>query len=526
MAAVIIVLHVYEDRPLSDWSHDVSLNAVISTLALVSKACLLTVTASCISQLKWARFTNHKRRLIELELFDAAARGVSGSLRMMITPTLWHMALVGAFVTVAAIAIGPFTQQAVTYPLRAVVTSTATVQRTQTYRNSAPGDVLVLKDVPLTMKAAAYSALFDPSTATTRASTVTQCSTGNCTFPAYTSLAVCSKCVNVTRLVARNGCTGSGSSIRCSSYTLPNQLLLQGDLQGDGGLINSSSTVTPHQEVVENLGSSLTNLSIIVSRARYGITPDDIRAYDCSIYFCLQKYQTDLRNGVFKEGVIDEYVSDVPYGSSTLDYNITAPSAFVAAEEQTNFTVSAFSFRAVATYLRTLLVGDAVGALGEASYTSDTMNALYNSLSSAENGTTILDALATSMTAEIRTNPGAESNGALALGTATQDTTYIHVRWAWLALPLALQALALLLLALTMISSTRSGTPIWKSSLLAALFLGPCGNVSQRPEPQHSTSGPNSNVSSSVCTLKEMEEKAKAMRVRLSRDENGELRLQ
>ncbi|ETI20607.1 hypothetical protein G647_08645 [Cladophialophora carrionii CBS 160.54] len=522
MAAVIVVLHVYDDRPLSEWPHRVSLNAVISTLALVSKACLLAVTASCISQLKWTRLTNHRRPLIELEQFDAASRGVRGSLRMIVTPALWHIALVGAVVTVAAIAIGPFTQQAITYPLRTVAVSTAIVPRTQTYQNAAPGGLLGIRDVPLTMKAAAYSGLFDPGAAATRASTTAQCSTGNCTFSEYTSLAVCSRCVNVTRLVARNGCSGSGSSTQCRSYTLPNQLLLD----GDGGLINTTANTMPNQVVVENLGASLINLSIILSQANFSTTPDDIRAYDCSIYFCLQKYQTSFQNGVFKENVSDEYISDVPRENSTVGYNIAAPPAFVAPNEQTNFAVSDFSYQAVGSYLRKLLVGDAFAILAEASYSSDAMDALYNSLSSDGSGTSIIDALARSMTAEIRSSPGA--NIAWALGASTQDSTYIHVRWAWLALPLALQALALLLLGMTMISSFRSRTPIWKSSLLAALFLAPSGSVSGGPEPQQGVSALNSdgNVSSNVCTLKEMEAKAKEMRVRLLRDEGGGLRLQ
>jgi hypothetical protein len=505
MAAVIVVLWVYDDKPLSEWTHRVSLNAVISVLALVSKACLLAVTTSCIGQLKWTRFTDHKRPLIQLELFDAASRGLRGSLRMIFTPALWHVALVGAVVTVAAIAIGPFTQQAITYPLRTVNVSTATVPRTQTYQNSAPGGILALKDVPLTMKAAAYSGLFDSSAAATRASVTAQCSTGNCTFPEYSSLAVCSKCVNVTHLVTPNQCTSSGLGTQCMNYTLSNNLLLQ----GSSGLFNSSTSATPNVVVVDNPGSSLANLSIILSQASFSPRPEDVRAYDCAIYFCLQQYQTSFQNGVFKEQVRHEYASDVPYNIiSPLDFNITAPPAFVAPNEQTNFSVSAVSFRAVGSYLGTLLDGSAGGSSGEASYTSDVINALYTSLSSSGNGTSIIDALTTSLTAEIRTSPGAQSNIALALGTATQDTTYIHVRWVWLALPLALQALALLLLGMTMILSFYSRTPIWKSSLLAALFLG------------------NANVSYIVCTQKEMEQRAKATRVSLWRDRDGGLHLE
>ena len=522
-AAVIIVLRMYDNRRLSDWPHDIALNAVISILALVSKASLLALTASCISQLKWTRFANRERTLIELELFDAASRGVKRSLRMILAPALWHVALLGAVVTVAAIAIGSFTQQAITYPLRTVNVSTASVPRTQTYQASAFGQIQAIKDVPLTIKAAAYNGLFDANAAQARATVPARCSTGNCTFPPYSSLAVCTKCVDVTHLVAQNGCSVSGSITQCTNYTLPNNLVLNGYSE----FINSSTGMTPNTKMLDSYGSTLVNLSMLVSQSAFEATPGDIRAYDCSIYFCLQKYQASFNNGVFKEAVSDEYIPDIPGSAiSDLDHNITAPPGFVTANEQSNFSVGAVSFRAVGYYLSTLLTGSAQGDIGEASYTSDAINAMYNSLASDSNGTSIIKALTTSMTTDIRTNPDALSNIAFAQGTATQETTYIHVRWMWLALPLALQALGILLLGITMILSFRSRTPVWKSSLLAVLFLGPCSNVSGRSEFQRSVSTFGGNTSSAGLTQKEMEEKAKTMRVRLAADDSGGLRLQ
>ncbi|KAJ9602162.1 hypothetical protein H2200_013282 [Cladophialophora chaetospira] len=519
-AAVIIVLRMYNDRPLSDWPHGIAFNAVISILALVYKASLLAVTASCISQLKWTRFAKRERNLIELDLFDAASRGARGSLRMIFTPALWHLALLGAVVTVVAVAVGPFTQQAITYPLRTVDVSRATIPRTQTYQNIAPGGIQALKDIPLTMKAAAYNGLFAATSAQTRSTLPAQCSTGNCTFPPYSSLAICTKCANITQMVARNDCSVVPPfGTQCTNYTLPNDLVLN----GHGELINSSTSTLSNTKILDSYGSNLANISFLLSQSAIASTPDDIRAYECSIYFCLQKYQSSFNNGDSDR----QYMPDIPGSAySAVDHNITAPPGFVAANEQANFSVGEYSFGAVGHYLGTLLTGYASGDIGEASYTSDAINAIYNSLSSDSNGTSIIQALATSMTADLRTNSGAQFNIAVAPGTATQDVTYIHVRWIWLALPLTLQALGVLLLGITITLSLRNRTPVWKSSLLAALFLGPSSNAPGRPGLQHSVPAFSNNIPFAVPTQKEMEERARTMRVRLSPDESGGLRLQ
>ena len=48
------------------------------------------------------------------------------------------------------------------------------------------------------MKSALYSGVLDGNKRTTSSLLIPECSTGNCSFPPYASLAVCSKCTNMT----------------------------------------------------------------------------------------------------------------------------------------------------------------------------------------------------------------------------------------------------------------------------------------------------------------------------------------
>jgi hypothetical protein len=502
--AAIVVLGLYDRRPQSDWQHDITLNTIVSILAVVIKASLLTATASCISQLKWTRFVEHERALVELEAFDAASRGIGGSLRLIFSPSLWHAAVLGAVVMVTAIAIGPCTQQAITYPVHAMNVSTASIPRTQQYD--------ILEVIPLTLKSAAYNGLFDAK----KAMVTAQCGTGNCTFPPYTSLAICNKCADVSAFVGQHECYQLGSNRYCSRYSLPNNVTMNGSSE----CLSSSFANSTNVDLLESYGSDVANLSILISPSYWGPgSTVDIQAYDCTFYFCLQKYQASFENNVFVETVNDEYVPSVPSPFATgIDYDFTAPATFVLPDEEEDFTLSLPTFEAVRSYLSTLLVGQAFGFGAQTSYTSDVINAMYNTLSFSSNGTSIFQSLTRSMTADIRTNPGiSPSVYNVALGAATQDVTYLHVRWPWLVLPLVLQVLGILLLGLTMVSTSRTRTPLWKSSVLAALLMEPSQQIAvKRPILlQRSEAITSDNDAPVPRTNKDLKARARTMRVRL-----------
>lgn len=137
--AIAIVLVLLNNKALSSWKMPIRPNALVSVFASISKSALILPITECISQFKWLYYSKSERRLQELQFFDDASRGPLGSLLF-----LWHFkAKPGVMVTccacvimITALAVDPFTQQIIDYPLRSVPfgdNSTATTPASRIY---------------------------------------------------------------------------------------------------------------------------------------------------------------------------------------------------------------------------------------------------------------------------------------------------------------------------------------------------------------------------------------------------------
>lgn len=119
LVAIVAILASYNGRAIFD-GRLITLNAIISTLSTVSKATLLTVIASCISQGNWILFADRPRRLYDFEMVADASRGPWGSLWLLWSRSLGGGLLVrvGAVATILTIAFDPFTQQLIQLDMR------------------------------------------------------------------------------------------------------------------------------------------------------------------------------------------------------------------------------------------------------------------------------------------------------------------------------------------------------------------------------------------------------------------------
>jgi hypothetical protein len=192
------VLAYINGKSYSDWGSRVAPNAVISILVTVGKSSMLVSVAACLGQLKWTHYDRGVgRRLYQFQIFDEASRGPYGALRL-----LWSMApslaTVGCLITVLSLAIDPFAQQILRFPLRRVAShngTTAYAYRAQMVPFTPPDDDfrLELNLVPRKYKAAMILGFADRS-----APTEPVCPTGDCEYPDFTTLGLCSKCLDVT----------------------------------------------------------------------------------------------------------------------------------------------------------------------------------------------------------------------------------------------------------------------------------------------------------------------------------------
>ncbi|EME76912.1 uncharacterized protein MYCFIDRAFT_18181, partial [Pseudocercospora fijiensis CIRAD86] len=112
MGAVIAILAYMDKELLEDWHFPISPNALVSIFMTLAKSAMLLVVAEGISQLKWVYFREQSHRLYDMLHFDNASRGPWGAAELMYS-VRWHatIASIGAFITIVALAMDPFTQQ-------------------------------------------------------------------------------------------------------------------------------------------------------------------------------------------------------------------------------------------------------------------------------------------------------------------------------------------------------------------------------------------------------------------------------
>ncbi|KAH9908155.1 hypothetical protein F4778DRAFT_798137 [Xylariomycetidae sp. FL2044] len=203
--ASLVLLAQYNQKPIPRFSYGITLNALVSVFMTFSKSALLVAVAGAMSQLKWRWYQISEgggRPLLDTQLFDDASRGPWGSLVLLFTPHSWSLVCLGAVVTILALAFDPFAQQLVHYPTRLITTpdpklQTPSVPYAKTF---APGHAVMMGDLYPEIRAVdsiVSSALWDLS-GDDDGRPSAQCSTGNCTWAEFDSLAICSTCQNVT----------------------------------------------------------------------------------------------------------------------------------------------------------------------------------------------------------------------------------------------------------------------------------------------------------------------------------------
>ena len=365
------------------------------------------------------------------------------------------------------------------------------------------------------------------------------CPTGNCTFPLFQSLAVCSECQDLsseTKITVHNGMTVANNQsnlVSWSEATLPNGLALNltnakcGDYGSNSGL--SATGYYPSVTDDSVLGnSSFFTFSMIRSspcatgtesksaQARWGNQSSwNVNAGQCSLYWCVNTYRSQITNGRLQEEVVSSWRSNLSAWTHQFAYRqpiplvkewrleLLAPS-LTPKSAPLNFTVAWLASSGLTSWLGERLSFSnsyEIQALSGMSDYSIKPDVTSNFTKFLEAGPSVFNPpspvidfyrafrdgdpnalfsnIAKSMTNNIRSittdqqssqpnfnnTPGA----GWANGTATTFRVYIHVRWAWLVLPAALVLLTTVYLILTMIITAKYDVPVWKNSPLPML---------------------------------------------------------
>ncbi|KAJ5361611.1 hypothetical protein N7541_002455 [Penicillium brevicompactum] len=529
--AIVVVLQVYDQKTRPALHYGITLNAIVSILTTASKSALLFVVGECIGQLKWVWFYkgDERRKLGDMQLFDSASRGPMGSLIMTFQHRGASLVSLGGIVLVCALAIDPFMQQILVYPLRPTVIAIGTQRAAAKQAFNLIPDALGMnmQDVVFT---GAWSHDFEVAPS---------CPSGNCTWPAFKSIGMCSQCEDVT----------SNATLRCDSLQL--NASTTGDYNascniynGNGqrgffsvsveqyGNISDSIYVSFPQDIVwtpytltkyisNDTYAGIQNPQYVVSHAHILLAQNDTAGLaplrnmsnalkttvkQCALALCSRTYQITVTNGTASTnisapdyghvwrgpGISPQYAMCWKPGK---DEPVPVPNITATTwANQSEFAFCQASYYSLNGYFS----GQVTNSLS-----MDNASATWFSFqvgSSLGSGNpnvpkivrTGLDVVMRNVAASFTKAGLAGSNDTVA-GTMMGTEVYVSVNWLWIILPAVLTVMGVVFFILTMMINRTQRLDLWKSSILAVLFHGldnmgkreakiPCARVGQMEE--------------------------------------------
>lgn len=215
--AIICILAAFNQKTRPDFAYGFTLNAIVSILATASKSSLTYMIGECIGQLKWIWFYQKERQLDQIQLFDSASRGPLGSLFVIMRHKGQSIVSLGALVTILVLTFDPFLQQILTYPTRSVLDPSGSGRAL-----AKQAKVFIPDAFDSDMQTIINTAVWAQSPEYLRPNLT--CSSGNCKWPPFQSVGMCSQCEDITPKTTFN-CTPSGFNDTSSSAVIPCQIV-------------------------------------------------------------------------------------------------------------------------------------------------------------------------------------------------------------------------------------------------------------------------------------------------------------
>ncbi|KAF2496336.1 hypothetical protein BU16DRAFT_617785 [Lophium mytilinum] len=344
-----------DKQPLSNWTFPTSLNTVVSILGTISRTTLAFATAACLGQQKWNWFHGRSNRLSAFERFDDATRGPWGGTLLFIALRMKHWAALGAFASVIFITFDPFLQAVITTYGDLNVSSVSSIPqlgrtsrldlgwitgdqgcmldgpRDITMVNNDTeyffytADIFQLYSWTITPDLGLNSALFGAlsKSGLSGSSLAASCETGNCTWPTYTSLAICSACSDVSAHInsSRTYINDSFSDSTPPYWSVEYHLDAVQLINNESALFNASGDIVFGLNATANPAETISfrNSSALIVAFTTMKSPDSYLngttkwseskpvASECALSFCVNEYTTTMVNNTVHEKVNNSY---------------------------------------------------------------------------------------------------------------------------------------------------------------------------------------------------------------------------
>lgn len=375
MAAIIILLSLYDGKLMPEWPFSINLSTVITTLSTFLRASMLAAVAEILGQVKWTWFTERTRPLHHLQDFDSASRSMIGSLKLM-GVVLWNygwtsagfLGMAAALVTIASLAVGPFTQQALktaTCP-QSIPNATAAIPMA----NYAPGSSSYyrigagLYEVEVDMKSAMIEGLTYPDGKDNNVEVT--CGGTNCTWSdfgtgvTHATVGLCSACLDTTDYVTGpnyggnltlpdneayiNYRSGEYMWVGYSNLTWAEDLFTEEfALASSVAISNFSMLLATTSPCTQIPGTGFYECPHNVSTVEYYNKLGGYIAASCTLYPCMKEYHGEYLGDTYTEELVSTHTA-LPNKQETTEYtyyyNYTAIRSPCILEDGINFNTS------------------------------------------------------------------------------------------------------------------------------------------------------------------------------------------
>ncbi|KAI0858267.1 hypothetical protein F4860DRAFT_486760 [Xylaria cubensis] len=554
---------------LTDWTSDISPNTVISALVTLAKTSMLLALAEGLSQAKWLYFWNASRALSNVSVYEDASRGPWGSLKFLFLGLRRKSPIVawmGALLAVLVLAMGPSAQQIVAFDTQTVrqrgVNSSIFVSKIYTIRNYSTSENI---SYDIFLKRALQRALVDGLFNEEIPLSFT-CQSGNCSWPDFTTLGLCSSCVDVSdnakvtlvggyveypwNTITLNLKTSSGFHFVYTPTPIQDYMVISENLTTKEESILTEGTVETQigKFTVRNFDASLAPLAVVQQgvsqlvknvsngvnihhgepiKPSQSITTTAVRVSatvtECIIRWCARTYQNfTVVHGILKDFTLHKHplglVNQDEISRTPLDVlNRNGTSNYYISEPKDDWRHGNAPIHPFVDSIFTISEELVVPKLDSALRTTFQTSGFVDSISGlafqyGNNVSAKMDVIADSLTKWIQTN---SEDSVEVPGTVWTEATVIHIRWVWLTFPVALVVFSAVFLITIAMNSYKHNVPAWKSSLMPLLFHGVAEWSDD--EIRDIRQGNLENKS-------DMERRAKTMNVKLLRNDFGESR--
>ncbi|KAI1077411.1 hypothetical protein F5B20DRAFT_583407 [Whalleya microplaca] len=401
---LIALLWLFDGKLEPEWNSDLQFSTVVIAVMSAYRMALKGIVETCLIQGAWIWVSGFRKgrteaRLEDFKMFDEAAKGLWGCLVLLWRLKGRHLACVGAVIILLIQGFETFSSQMVRFDEEPTVYIDRSSMnalpappppRAETWHNIVPAGLDM--SLGLSTKAAIYDGIIAGTISTTPAS----CSTANCTWPIFPTLAVCGNCSESsfkTSCDQQNMCT----------YTMPSGTLISIPA---GAASEYRFTVSPSN------GSS--NLFNSTSQAFFSVfdmmsisqtsSKTTTRAFECAMWFCLKSYNVTVTNGIQNSTIIANWSktdlsTEMSGNFDEYEFVDVPPELYV--KNQTRFAVPTDSIEALRSFMGSLMLGNASEIGGIVDYSSDWVQAMQNATSDL---TSWMEKLSLSMTNDIRSS--------------------------------------------------------------------------------------------------------------------------